>query len=51
MDGLTCLGVNVGDLFDRTSFAGLAMFGSHNATVCTLTELLHEGVLRVDDEG
>jgi len=48
---LSCLGVDVGDFFDRTPFARSPVSGGNNAAIGTLTELLDELVLGVDDKG
>ena len=46
----TYFSVDVGDLLDRTTFTRPAVFSSNHAAICTLTQLLHEKVFRVDDE-
>ena len=46
-----CLGVDVGDFFDRTPFARSLVSRGNDAAICTLAEFLDELVLGVDDEG
>lgn len=44
------LGVDASNLLNRASFAGALMFGSDDASISTLSELLDELVLGVDDK-
>ena len=46
----THLCVDVGDLLDRAPVARASVLGGDDATISALSELLHELVLRIDDE-
>jgi hypothetical protein len=46
----THLCVDVGDLLDRAPFGRTSVLGGDDAAISALSELLHELVLRIDDE-
>jgi hypothetical protein len=46
----TYLCVDVRDLLDRASVARASVLGGDDAAISALSELLHELVLRIDDE-
>ena len=46
----THLCVDVRDLLDRAAFARAPVLGRDDAAISALSELLHELILRIDDE-